>query len=163
MIQDIVALVRQIDALGKNAPSAGQGPLGLGLLGGAAQPAQPIKGVTMTERAIDVQVADGRVYHSNLEFLIDDVPVSSQGSVGFDETLALLIEVPIQQKWVGKKPALQQLVNQKLQIPVGGTLAKPQIDNRAIAQFAAQAAQAAATGLLGDELNKALDKLLKPR
>jgi hypothetical protein len=169
MIQDIVTLVRQIDALGKNAPGAGQGPLGLGLLGGALDPragaSSPpaIKGITMTERAIDVQVADGRVYHRNLEFLIDDVPVSSQGSVGFDETLALLIEVPIQQKWVGKKPALQQLVNQKLQIPVGGTLSKPQIDNRAIGQFAAQAAQAAATGALGEELNKAFDKLLRPK
>jgi hypothetical protein len=162
MIQDIATLVRQIDALGKNAPGAG-GPLGLGLLGGAAQPAQPIKGVTMSERAIDVTVVDGRVYHQNLEFIIDDVPVRSKGSVGFDETLALLIEVPIQQKWVGKRPALQQLVGQPLQIPVGGTLSKPQIDNRAIGQFAAQAAQAAAGNIIGDELNKALDKLLKPR
>jgi hypothetical protein len=117
----------------------------------------------MTERAIDIQVVDGRVYHRNLEFLIDDVPVRSQGSVGFDETLALVIDVPIQAKWVGSKPALKPLIGQVLQIPVSGTFDKPRIDERAIGAFLAQAAQTAASGLLGDELNKALDKLLRPK
>ena len=117
----------------------------------------------MTERAIDIQVSDGRVYHRNLEFLIDDVPVRSQGSVGFDETLALEIEVPIQAKWVGDKPALRGLVGQMIRIPVQGTFAQPKVDERAIGAFLGQAAHAAAGGLLGDELNKALDKLLKPR
>jgi hypothetical protein len=166
MIQSVAALIRQIDAFGKNAQGAGQGRLGLGLLDGLVQPnqpAQPIRGITMTERAIDIQVADGRVHHRNLEFLIDDVPVRSSGSVGFDESLALLIEVPIQAKWVGSKPALQGLVGQTMQIPVSGTFNQPKIDERAIGAFLGQAAQAAAGGLLGDELNKALDKLLKPR
>jgi len=165
MIQDVANLIRQIEAIGKSTQAAGQGPLGLGLLDalGGAQPAQPIKGITMSERAIDVQVVDGRVYHRNLEFLIDDVPVRSQGSVGFDETLALVIEVPIQAKWVGNKPALKPLIGQVIQIPVHGTFNKPQIDQRAVGNFLAQAAQAAAGGLLGEELNKALDKLLRPK
>jgi hypothetical protein len=165
MIQSIAALVRQIETFGKGAQGGGQG-LGLGLLDSLVQPnqsAQPLKGVTMTERAIDIQIVDGRVHHRNLEFLIDDVPVRSSGSVGFDETIALMIEVPIQQKWVGSKPALQPLVGQLIQIPVSGTFDRPQIDERAIANFLGQAAQAAAGGLLGDELNKALDKLFKPR
>ncbi|HEX6961626.1 MAG TPA: hypothetical protein VF175_07145, partial [Lacipirellula sp.] len=166
MLQSIAGLVRQIEAFGKGAQGAGQSPLGLGLLDGLIQPnqpAQPLKGVTMSERTIDIQVVDGRVHHRNLEFLIDDVPVRSSGSVGFDESLALLIEVPIQQKWVGSKPALQPLVGQLIQIPVSGTFARPNVDERAITGFLTQAAQAAAGGLLGDEINKALDKLLKPR
>jgi hypothetical protein len=166
MIQSIAALVRQIEAFGKGAQGAGQGRLGLGLLDGLVQPnqpAQPLKGITMTERAIDIQVVDGRVHHRNLEFLIDDVPVRSSGSVGFDESLALVIEVPIQAKWVGSKPALQPLVGQLIQIPVSGTFSRPNIDERAITGFLGQAAQAAAGGLLGDELNKALDKLLRPK
>ena len=80
-----------------------------------------------------------------------------------DESLSLVIEVPIQQKWVGNKPALQGLVGQVMQIPVHGTFAQPKVDERAITGFVGQAAQAAAGGLLGGELNKALDKLLKPR
>ncbi|MBA3481800.1 MAG: hypothetical protein H0T51_08300, partial [Pirellulales bacterium] len=164
MLQSIAGLIRQIEGFGKTAQGAGGNPLE-GLLGGLQpqQPAQPVKGITMTERAIDIQVADGRVYHRNLEFLIDDVPVRSQGSVGFDESLALEIEVPIQAKWVGSKPALQPLIGQSIRIPVTGTFAKPNIDERAIGAFLTQAAQAAAGGLLGDELNKALDKRLNPR
>jgi hypothetical protein len=164
MLQSIAGLIRQIEGFGKTAGGASGNPLE-GLLGGLQpqQPAQAVKGITMTERAIDIQVADGRVYHRNLEFLIDDVPVRSHGSVGFDESLALEIEVPIQAKWVGSKPALQGLIGQTIRIPVTGTFAKPNIDERAIGAFLTQAAQAAAGGLLGDELNKALDKLLKPR
>jgi hypothetical protein len=165
MIQDIANLIRQIETLTKNGQGLGRG-LGLGLLGGAGAPAeqaQPLKGITMTERTIDVQVIDGRVYHRNLEFLVDDVPVRSQGSVGFDETLDLLIEVPIQAKWIGDRPALQPLVGQVLQIPVRGTFARAQIDERAIGNFVSQAAQAAAGGLIEGELNKALDKLLRPK
>ena len=164
MIQDIANLIRQVETLSKNGQGLGRG-LG-GLLGGAAAPehqAPTLKGVTMNERTIDVQVIDGRVYHRNLEFFIDDVPVRSQGSVGFDETLALLIEVPIQAKWVGDNPALQPLVGQALRIPVEGTFGKPKFDQRAIGAFVAQAAQSAAGGLIGGELNKALDKLLRPK
>jgi hypothetical protein len=165
MLQSVAGLIRQIEGFGKTAQGAGGNSLE-GLLGGvlqSQQPAQPLKGITMTERAIDIQVSDGRVYHRNLEFLIDDVPVRSNGSVGFDETLALVIEIPIQAKWVGSKPALQPLVGQTIAIPVSGTFNQPNVDERAIGAFLTQAAQATAGGLLGDELNKALDKLLRPK
>ncbi|MBL9161994.1 MAG: hypothetical protein JNL18_04545 [Planctomycetaceae bacterium] len=180
MIQDIANLIKQVDALSKNGQNLGQnltqnlnqglGNLnqGIGSILGAVSPqkpaaAEPIKGITMSEKAIDVTIAEGRVYHKNLEFLIDDVPVRSNGSVGFDETLNLMIEIPIQQKWVGSKPALQSLVGQVIQIPVAGTFAKPQVDNRAVGSFVAQAAQQAAGGIIGEEINKAFDKILKPR
>jgi translocation and assembly module TamB len=180
MIQSIAALIRQIDALSKNSQNIGQNLTdnlnqglgninqGIGSILGAVTPqkpaaAEPIKGITMSEKAIDVTIAEGRVYHKNLEFLIDDVPVRSNGSVGFDETLNLMIEVPIQQKWVGSKPALQSLVGQVIQIPVSGTFAKPQVDNRAVGSFVTQAAQQAAGGIIGEEINKAFDKILKPR
>ena len=180
MIQNIAALIKQIDALSKNSQNIGQNlsdnlnqglgniNQGIGSILGAVNPqkpdaVEPIKGITMSEKAIDVTIADGRVYHKNLEFLIDDVPVRSNGSVGFDETLNLMIEVPIQQKWVGSKPALQSLVGQVIQIPVSGTFAKPQVDNRAVGNFLAQAAQQAAGGIIGEEINKAFDKILKPR
>ena len=180
MIQNIAALIKQIDALSKNSQNIGQNlsdnlnqglgniNQGIGSILGAVNPqkpdaVEPIKGITMSEKAIDVTIADGRVYHKNLEFLIDDVPVRSNGSVGFDETLNLMIEVPIQQKWVGSKPALQSLVGQVIQIPVSGNFAHPQVDNRAVGNFLAQAAQQAAGGIIGEEINKAFDKILKPR
>jgi hypothetical protein len=180
MIQNIATLIQQIDALSKNSQNIGQNLTdnlnqglgninqGIGSILGAVTPqkpaaAEPIKGITMSEKAIDVTIIDGRVYHKNLEFLIDDVPVRSNGSVGFDESLNIVIEVPIQQKWVGSKPALQSLVGQAIQIPVTGTFAHPQVDNRAVGSFVTQAAQQAAGGIIGEEINKAFDKILKPR
>jgi hypothetical protein len=150
IIQDVARIVKQLESVGKGRP--------LEAVAGA-----PLRGVTMTDRTIDVQAVDGRIYHRNLEFLIDDVPVRSYGSVGFDETLALVIEVPVQQKWLGNRRGLEQLAGQTIQIPVKGTFSKPKVDEQAVAQLSGQLLQNAAQGVLGEELNKALDKLFKPR
>ena len=58
----------------------------------------------MHERTIDVQVVDGRVYHRNLEFLVDDVPVRSYGSVGFDQTMAIVLQVPCKRNGSAARP-----------------------------------------------------------
>jgi hypothetical protein len=87
----------------------------------------------------------------------------SQGSVGLDETVALTIEIPIQDAWVAKEPLLAGLKGQSVQIPVSGTLTKPQMDQHAIASLTGQLIQKGAGQAVGNELNKALDKFLKPR
>ena len=117
--------------------------------------------LTVAEREIDFQVVEGRVYHRNLEFLIDDVPVRSHGSVGFDQTLALEVEVPIQDKWIEREPALRSFTGQSLRIPIYGTLGKPRIDDRAVANLTKQLLQGAATQAIGNELNRQFEKLLR--
>jgi translocation and assembly module TamB len=52
---------------------------------------------------------------------------------------------------------------QSLQIPLSGTLTRPQMDERAIGSLTQQLLQGAAQQAVGGELNKALDKLFKPR
>jgi hypothetical protein len=161
MLQDVINLISRMQAIAKAKNRPG------GLLGGLIEPpaagAAGAKGVTMTERTIDVKVEKGRVYHRNLEFLVDDVPVRSYGSVGFDQTISLMIEVPVQAKWVGSERALQPLIGQIIQIPVSGTFSKWKIDERAIGNFLAQAAQTAVGGAIEGELGKALDKLFKQK
>jgi hypothetical protein len=98
-----------------------------------------------------------------MEFQVGDVILRSQGSVGLDETVALTIEIPIQDAWVAKEPLLSGLKGQSVQIPVSGTLKKPQMDQRAIASLTGQLLQKGAGQAVGKELNKALDKFLKPR
>jgi hypothetical protein len=95
--------------------------------------------------------------------VVDNVPVRSHGSVGFDQTLSLTLEIPIQDKWLGDEPAFQSLAGQILKIPVTGTFQHPRIDSRAVADLSQQLLQGAATQVIGDELNRALDKLFKPR
>jgi translocation and assembly module TamB len=112
---------------------------------------------------VNFKVIEGRVHHQNLEFQVGDITMRSQGSVGFDQTVQLTLQVPIQDAWVDKEPLLAGFKGQSLQIPVGGTLTHPKMDPRAIAGLSQQLIQGAAKQAVGGELNKALDKIFKPR
>jgi translocation and assembly module TamB len=152
-LADVVSLIQRLETLSKGRDNL------LGAL--TQQPTQPVKGISMNERTVDVQVTGGRVYHRNLEFLIDDVPVSSTGSVGFDQTISLMLRVPVQEKWVRGTRELQPLIGQVIEIPVSGTMSRWNVDERAISGFLAKAAQTAVGGAIENELNKALEGLFK--
>jgi hypothetical protein len=96
-----------------------------------------------------------------MEFQVGDIVMRSQGSVGLDETLSLVLQVPIQDSWIASQPLLAGLKGQSLQVPIAGTLTRPQMDQRAIASLSQQLLQSAAGQAIGGELNKALDKLFK--
>ncbi|MEM8946280.1 MAG: hypothetical protein AAGD11_13990 [Planctomycetota bacterium] len=150
MMNQLISIVKQIESLSKSKQflQAATGPRTKSFL-------------TMAEQQVEFQVAEGRVYHRNLEFLIDDAPVRSYGSVGFDQTLALVIEVPVQDKWIDKEPLLRSLSGQSLKVPIYGTFQKPKIDDRAIADLSRQVLQGAATQAIGDELNRQFDRLFR--
>ncbi len=150
IIQQLSALVARVEAVGSGDPVAAASPSNKPLL-------------SIENRQVSFQVADGRVYHRGLEFLIDDVPVTSSGSVGFDQSLAITFEVPIQQKWLGTERALQGLAGQVIEIPVTGTFQYPRIDERAIAGLTQKVIESAASSVLGDELNRQFKKLFKSR
>jgi len=92
MVAQLITLIEQFDRLtqGKQIFQAASAPSGNNSL-------------TISNRQIDFQIAEGRVYHRNLEFEIDGVPVRSQGSVGFDQTLVLELQIPIQEKWIKRQ------------------------------------------------------------
>ena len=145
-----VGLAQQVEALAKRRD--------------AASPTnRQVTLVSIRDQQVNFQVANGRVYHEKMEFQVGDVVLRSQGSVGLDETISLTIEIPIQDAWVAKEPLLAGLKGQSVQIPVTGTLTKPQMDQHAIASLTGQLLQKGAGQAVGNELNKALDKFLKPR
>ena len=117
--------------------------------------------LSVTDQQVQFMVSQGRVHHRDLQFLIDEVPITSNGSVGFDQTLSMEIVVPLQRKWLGNKPAFQSLQGQTVTILVGGTFQNPRIDSRAVAQLSQKLLQGAAQQAIGDELNRAFDKLFK--
>jgi hypothetical protein len=147
--QPFFSLAQQIEALVKRRDAAAN-----------RQPAQLL---SISDQQVNFRVAEGRVYHQNIEFQVGDVIMRSQGSVGLDETIALTIQIPVQDAWITKEPLLAGLKGQSLQVPVGGTLKRPQLDQRAIANLSGQLIQNAAGQAVGNEINKALDKFLKPR
>jgi hypothetical protein len=151
MARELIGLGQQIEALAKR-----RDPTAL-----ASRPQVTL--LAIRDQQVSFRVADGRVHHQNMEFQVGDVTVRSQGSVGLDETLALTLHVPIQDAWIAKEPLLAGLKGQSLQVPMSGTLTRPQIDERAVSGLSQKLLQGAAKGAIGDELNKAFDKLFKSR
>ncbi len=116
------------------------------------------------ESAVAFQMKNGRIYHNNLELIFPDLTIRTQGSVGLDQTLDLVAEMPIPPKWLAGNPlASKAMSNQVIRIPLKGTLGKPQLDRRETERLSRQFIQKAAGNLLEDELNKQLDRLLGPR
>jgi len=130
-------------------------------LQGAGSPTVTL--LSIQDQNVHFRVVDGRVYHQNMEFQIDDLVVRSEGSVGLDETLDLVLHVPIPDKWIAADRLLGGLKGQTIDIPVGGTLTRPRMDRTAIAGLSRQLIQGAAQGKVGEEVNRVLDQIFKPR
>lgn len=121
---------------------------------------QPPKSLLrIQDRTIPFRVASGRVYHEGMEFYVGEVPVRSSGSVGFDQSLEMTLQVPVLDKWIDNTPALSGLRGKTVEIPVTGTLAQPRVDSRALTSLSTQLLRDTATGAIGGEINKALNKL----
>lgn len=129
--------------------------------------------------AVDFRMAEGRIYHENLEFLVPHSKVKMRGWVGLDHRISLLAEVPIAAPWLDglDSRVKSQLQGRVVSIPITGTLENPQIDSRSLAQLQLRAVGDQVRGRLeeeagraintqldkvNEELNRQLDKLLPP-
>lgn len=151
LAKEWIGIAQQIEAIAKR-----RDPAAL-----AQRPTMTL--LSIHDQQVNFRLVDGRVHHQNMEFQIDDVRLRSEGSVGLDETLSLVLHVPIQDKWIEGERLLAGLKGQSLTIPVGGTLTRPRMDQSAVAGLSQQLLQGAAQQAVGNELNRALDKLFKPR
>ncbi len=76
--------------------------------------------IALDNENVDFRLVGGRVYHRNLKFRIGALQVTTQGSVGLDDSLELLAEVGISEQLLAGKPLLTGLVGRPLQIPLTG-------------------------------------------
>ncbi len=116
----------------------------------------------MPEQNIGFNVQQGRVAHQNMQIQAGDVVINTSGTVGIDGSLELIASVPIQADWVQKAPALQSLAGQPIQIPLRGTVQKPQMDFAALSGLAQQVASAAIQSEAQKQIEKGMNKLLGP-
>ncbi len=118
--------------------------------------------VRIPPQKTQLQVVDSRVYHDQLIFESGNVLIRTRGSVGFDQTLALLAEIPIRDEWLAGDRRLEALKGRTLEIPISGTLSSPRLDRRALERWAADALRTATGQALQNEIGKGLNKLLGP-
>jgi hypothetical protein len=115
------------------------------------------------ESVVSFQMVDGRIYHRDLELVFPDLTIRMHGSVGLDQTLAMVAEMPIPPKWHGNSRTLTTaLRDQVIRVPIAGTLERPKIDRRALEQLSQQFIKNAARNVLEDRLQRELDRFLTP-
>ncbi|MCE9560521.1 MAG: hypothetical protein K8U57_00570 [Planctomycetes bacterium] len=120
---------------------------------------------TMTlanEQSVPVRIERGRVYHENLNIKVGGYIVKTTGSVGFDNTLDMVADVPIPGGLPGFKNApglAKALTGKRVQIPIKGTLEKPMLDPKFFQNAIAKVAQDAAKDLGTAAMNKEFEKL----
>jgi hypothetical protein len=107
-------------------------------------------------------MVQGRIYHQNLELIFPDLTIRTHGSVGLDQTLAIMAEMPVPPRWIGNNPLGSALKDQIIRLPIGGTLKRPQLDRAAMEQAAAQFLQGAAENAIRGEIGRGLDRLFGP-
>ena len=119
--------------------------------------------LTMADENMNTPWPTGAVYHRGLTMQAGDVVIRTSGSVGFDDTLALVVEIPIQDQWFGNGPAAAILKGQSVKLPVRGTFAKWEIDRQGFSQLAADLAKGVAGNAIREGINKGLERLLQPK
>lgn len=112
---------------------------------------------------VNFRVASGYVYHENVVLEFQDFMVKTRGAVGFDQSLSLVAEVPIRDEWLRSERLREAFAGKTLQLPVGGTLSRPKLDLRSLERLASDFLREAAADALQGELNRQLDRLLRPR
>ena len=115
------------------------------------------------EGVVPFQMVDGRIYHKDMELIFPDFTVRTYGSVGLDQTVAIMTEMPVPPKWLENNPLASGLKDQTIRIPIAGTLQKPQLDKSVMEQLSRQFIKTAAKNMLEDGLNKGLDQLFKQK
>ncbi len=113
------------------------------------------------ESKVAFRMVGGRIYHRDLELVFPELTIRTHGSVGLDHSLALMAEMPVPPKWLGNNTLGNAMRNQIIQLPIGGTLEQPKIDQRAMQQASAQFIRNTASNAIMNELNNQFDRILR--
>ncbi len=83
------------------------------------------------ESVVEFELKDGRVSHTGLAFglpeISEELLIHTHGSVGLDESLDLVVEIPLPFHLIREGPLAAALGKQTLRLPIRGTLAEPQL------------------------------------
>lgn len=110
---------------------------------------------------VPFRMVNGRIYHRDLQLVFPEFTIRTHGSVGLDESLALLAEMPVPPKWIGKNPLGEALKQQTIRLPIGGTLSKPRIDRQELDRVMAETLRNTAGRAIMEGVNRSLDKQLE--
>jgi hypothetical protein len=154
LARELLLVASQIRALIERQPVGASGP-------------ESAIWLDLPNQEIVFQLIDNRVHHQGLEMRLKDVVIRTRGSVGIDQSLSMVAEVPIRDEWLTSSRYMASLKGQSLRIPIQGTLSKPRLDRSALERMTQQTLTNAASRLIEEEVNRTfsrgLEKLFGPQ
>lgn len=125
--------------------------------------------VELPDQQVPIRLEQGRMYHEGLTFVISNITIKTRGSVGIDTSLNMVAQIPFKDDWLGNKRGVAGLKGKSIDIPITGTVSRPQIDPKVFGNLARELGgsmlddliQDKGAGALDNVINNGLDKLLK--
>ena len=103
------------------------------------------------DTGVDFAIENRRVYHRDLGFKLGGMPVHTSGSVGLDRTLDLLAEITLPTFADVTGPLRRAISGKTIHVPIHGTLQKPEVDGKTLAN--------SGMGILDEAFGGLLDRL----
>lgn len=119
--------------------------------------------IEMPPQQVAFRVESQQVTHQGLKMFVRDVPIATQGSVGFDQSLRLDLDLTIPDRWTDNRPLLAHLRGRTIRVPIRGSLTRPELDEQFFTELARQLLGGSAGRILEEGLLRGLDRLLKDR
>ncbi len=121
------------------------------------QPSSSSHQLNIPEQFVSFRVENQRVYHDQFHVVVGNVTLRTRGSVGLDQTLLLVAQIPIERQWVADERLWKVFEGKSLEIPITGTMRNPRIDSKRVEQ----AVQKMAGDLLRDSTGRILERELQ--
>ncbi len=116
--------------------------------------------LTLKESEITCTGKQGRISCTPLHILVADSVMTISGSVGMDQSLEYLLEVPVTEKLIGRE-GFRVLNGATIRVPLRGTLNKPDLNTKLVSEAIADLARQAADKAVIKEVEQLLPDLLK--
>ena len=109
--------------------------------------------------ATDVRVGTGRCAYDGMTLRLARYQLRFTGWVGFDGKMALLVEMPLTERFLRRYPRLEKLAGRTFFVALEGTVARPRLDlDRAIQELLRRALEGAAQEKLEDAIRRLLER-----
>ncbi|HHL34572.1 MAG TPA: hypothetical protein ENJ30_09445 [Desulfobulbaceae bacterium] len=116
--------------------------------------------LTLKESEITCTGRNGRIGCTPVRVLVADSEMTISGSVGLDQTIDYLLEIPVTEKLIGREGA-RVLEGTTIKVPIRGTLKKPDFNRNMITDTLSDLAGQAAKKAIKDEVKKLVPGLFK--
>ncbi|MBX3418011.1 MAG: hypothetical protein KF851_10445 [Pirellulaceae bacterium] len=126
---------------------------------GANEPKDRSVWIRVDEQAVPFAVQGGRVHHEGMRMTMKDLTVRTTGSVGFDQSLNMIAEIPIAEDWLRGEEWMAALKGEVIRIPITGTVSQPKIDMQGIRDLSLNLARRTAENKLGGLVTEQTDRL----